>query len=1292
MPTFHLRTTNSNVSLGFISKPLTVAATTLPSLCARFNFALLRFCSDKVHADLLELYLRRLEDKISAVRTAASDCVRSIWTFLSVDRANRTARRIRALASEDTRSEVRAVALRSLPLTEESSKVLVERTGDYDGSVRTASFSRLAELPVEFFTIESVHTLSNNAYTAALSYEASSTRDTEPEEEPQPLGEVREIYFSAASRRRREETALYNVLAMFLKEADDNIWAFLNWFPLDSNPQAVLFILSTLFSRGLEFPADFSTREMLEPLDPQKNIAVAIVFCERLAKLPHGKAEIESLVPEPLDVCDEFSSSLDAPNSSKVFLLLRMAKFLDYSDESGRSGMESMLMDILRQKPDIPIVKLVLANARLVQNVVQIYTQQVVEIIVDQWVDLTDPSSYGGALAVTLELLASLPADSVEFPALARIEEDILAPAKRYVTDAQDAALHALYVKSLSHLGRWVARTREDNFDDLCFWVSNPKKSAPLRAAAITTLVDWFLMPNVQMPSGALDLDGLANALLKIVRTSLLNAPLTFAAVAGLTRLFFSNTVTTDTTISQFMQSSFTKMTTDPRLKTVLASFFPTWASYPDARPIVLAGFLHMIRHAPEDVPAAQRKMILRYSLRLIFEHAESEEVGEYNASISKKCLKTIYASSDRADVWDVMKELDFNGVSNDDKEQIDRMLGKVTTKFAVHLPIAKKILSRMLQPGESKKRASAKFPEPPVKKDKASNAGGRIALDSAAHKLLARTASPYLDANSKKRRREELLSSKADADEEKGDAEDEDKDELVVSFNKPTQAARNALMSQRRIEFEGLEDYELVTVQDKTPVKASSKSKRAVAAPVQPRTPEARGKSKAAIPQTEPRRKRPKLAEWDEEPEEEFTDANALLQKLELQLGTDPKVLQKIKDLTALVAHSPRKDTPNGKNSANGDSNGNGTTARRLVSRKALGGKMLDDIEDPVEEVEEPRTSRPKRGRVSTSVAPMTQTPVPAGRPLRSRTAASAEKASSSQVNESISDDDEVAPEMPTPKRSKRLEASSRADITSPSSSQVASQSVTSPSRATRAKRKELEIDEEAPSQASAVTPSQRATRSARLASASTESIEVQKSKAKTVEDPQTDWKKMHFPSLTAPRQHGVVGLLGFGAHRDQLNEYIEELKELDIEAVEVIAFDKAANITHLVLRSNEHSRTSSCYGIAGTWIMSTKWLDAIIKKGAWVAEDKFGSRINKSIFSGQATFFSPQLQANSALKRIAQSIVKENGGTVTINGGKAHHILATLQDDISYLLEQFEGMPIISLTKLLDDIHQRV
>ena len=1245
---------------------------------AAFNFRLFDFDSDKVHADLLELYLRRLEDKISAVRTAASDCVRSIWTFLSVDRANRTARRIRALASEDTRSEVRAVALRSLPLTEESSKVLVERTGDYDGSVRTASFTRLAELPVEYFTIESVHTLSNNAYTAAINFEASSTRDSEPEEEPQPLGEVREIYFSAASRRRREETALYNVLMMLLKEANDNIWEFLNWFPLDANPQAVLFVLSTLFSRGLEFPADFSTREMLEPLDPQKNIAVAVVFCERLAKLPHGKAEIESLVPEPLDVCDEFSSSLDSPNSSKVFLLLRMAKFLDYSDESGRSGMESMLMDILRRKPDVNIVKLVLANARLVQNVVQIYTQQVVEIIVDQWVDLTDPSSYGGALAVTLELLASLPADSVEFPALARIEEDILAPAKRYVTETQDAVLHALYVKSLSHLGRWVSRTREDNFDDLCFWVSNPKKSAPLRAAAITTLVDWFLMPNVQMPSGSLDLDGLANALLKIVRTSLLNAPLTFAAVAGLTRLFFSNKVTTDSTISQFMQSSFTKMTTDPRLKTVLSSFFPTWASYPEARPNILAGFLNMIRHAPEDVPAAQRKMILRYSLRLIFEHAESEEVGVYNASISKKCLKTVYASADRQDVWDVMKELDFNGVSNDDKEQIDRMLGKVTTKFPAHMPVAKKILSRMLQPGESKKRASAKFPEPPVKKDKASATGGRLALDSAAHKLLARTASPYLDANSKKRRRDELMSSKADAEDEKAD----DEDELTISFTKPSQAARNALMSQRRIEFEGLEDYELVTAQDKTPVKPSSKSKRPIA-PAPPKTPEARGKSKATAPQTEPRPKRAKLSEWDEEPQEEFQDANVLLQKLELQLGTDPKVLKKIKDLTAMVSTSPRGD------SANGDSNG--TTSRKLVSRKALGGKMLqDDIEDAAEE-EEPRASRPKRGRLSTSVAPMTQTPVSTGRPLRSRTAASAEKASSSQVQEPISDD-EAIPEMPTPKRSKRLESSNRAEVTSPSSSQVASQSVTSPSRMTRAKHRELDIEEEPASQVSAVTPSQRATRSARLASTSIESIEAPKSKVNSAEDPQTDWKKMHFPSLTAPRQHGVVGLLGFGAHREQLDEYIEELKELDIEAVEVIAFDKSANITHLVLRSKEHSRTSSCYGIAGAWIMSTKWLDAIIKKRSWVAEDKFGSRINKSIFSGQATFFSPQLQANSALKRIAQSIVKENGGTVTINGGKAHHILATIQDDIPYLIEQFEGMPIISLTKLLDDIHQRV
>lgn len=1242
-----------------------------------------------MHADLLDLYLRRLEDKISAVRQAASDCVRSIWPFLAAERATRTARRLRALAAEDTRSEVRAIALRTLPLSEDSSSVLVERTGDYDGTVRTAALLRLAELPVEFFTVESVHLLSSNAYTAAINYEANSTRESEAEEEPQPLGEGhgREIYFSAASRRRREETALYNVLSMLLKEAGDEIWSFLNWFPLDENPQAVLYILSTLFSRGLEFPSDFTTREMLDPLDPHKNIAVAVVFCERLAKLPHGRAEIETLVPEPLDVCDEFSSCLGNPNCSKVFLLLRLAKFLDYSDESGRSGMETMLMDILRRKPDVSIVKLVLANTRLVQNIVQIYTQEVVEIIVDQWVDLTDPSSYGGALAVTMELLASLPADSVEFAALARIEEDILAPAKRYVTEAQDATLHALYVKCLSHLGRWVSRTRDDNFDDLFFWISNPKKSSPLRSAAITTLVDWFLMPNVEMPSGSADPDGLANALLKILRTTPLNAPLSFAAAAGLTRLFFSNTITSDATISQFMQSSFTRLTNDPRLKSVLSSFFPTWASYPEARPIILAGFLHIIRHAPEDIPVAQRKMMLRYSLRLIFEHAEFSEVGEYNSAIAKKCLKTLYASSERGDIWDVMKELDFNGLTPDVKEQLDRMLGKVTTKFPVHLPVAKKILARVLQPGEIKKRTSAKFPEPPVKKDKAGAAGGRISLDSAAHKLLARTASPYMDAKSKKRRRDELLGPNDDEEE----AEEEITASKNVTATRPSQVERNHL-SQKRREFEGLEEYQLHTVKDKTPIK-STRSKPSLAPPITPKTPTSRNTSTAASktkvlpPHTEPRPKRAKMAEWDDaekDDEEELQDPGVLLKRLELQLGTDTKALQKIKDLAAIVAGSPRKEESS---SAFEDEAPNGKS-RRLVSRKNIGGKMIGD-EDPVEDVEdeEPRASRPKRGRLSIAQTQASPEPI-TERTSRSKAVASTSKASSSQLVRTTTDDDIGV--VPTPKRSKRTETAD--PISSPSSSQLSQ--VVSPSKATRSKRKELDIStvdpSSQPSQPSKIVSSQRMTRS-QMASTSTDSI-PSNSKLNTVEDPQTDWKKMHFPSLGLPKGSRLVGLLGFGAHQDKLEEYREKLQELEIEAVEVTAFDVNLGITHLVLRQNEHSRTSSCYGISGVWIMSTRWLDEILKEGSWVAETKFGSRINKSIFAGQSVYLSPQLQSNGPLKRIAQSIIKENGGNITINGGKAHHILATLQDDVPYLREQFEGMPIISLTKLLDDIHQRV
>ena len=1192
----------------------------------------------------------------------------------------KTARRLRLLASDDTRSEVRAIALRSLPLSTDSEKVLLERTGDYDGMVRTAALLRLAELPVSFFTVESVHILSSNAYTAAINYESGTTRDSEPEEDPQPLGEVqgREIYFSAASRRRREETALYNVLNMLLKEAGDDIWAFLNWFPLDSNPQSVLYILSTLFSRGLEFPADFSSREMLEPLDAHKNIAVAVVFCERLAKLPHGKAEIDSLVPEPLDVCDEFSSCLDSPNSSKVFLLLRLAKFLDYSDESGRSGMESMLMDILRRKPEIPIVKLVLANARLVQNIVQIYTQQVVEIIVDQWVDVTDPSSYGGALAVTLELLASLPADSVEFPALARIEEDILAPAKRYVAEAQDATLHALYVKSLSYLGRWVTRAREDNFDDLCFWVTNPKKSSPLRAAAMTTLVDWFLLPNVELPSGSLDLDGLANALLKIVRTTPLNAPLTFAAVAGLTRLFFSNLVTSDSTIFQFMQASFTKMTTDPRLKSVLSSFFPTWASYPEARPIILSGFLYMIRHAPEDLPAAQRKIIYRYWLRLIFEHAEPSEFGEYKSAIAKKCLKTIYASGDRVDIWDVLKEMDFVGLDEDAKEQLDRMLGKVTTKYPAHLNTAKKVLSQILQPSEPKKRSGVKFPEPPQKKDKPA---GRISLDSAAHKLLARTASPHLDSSAKKRRRAELL----DLNTEDGASEDEnEKEGLDYGFaSKPSQLARNRQLSQQRKEIDSLDDYKLVTVAERTPTKSSRSKKSEVA----PKTPIAKNGTKLAAPQTEPRPKRAKRSEWDEDEEEELQDPSVLLKKLELQLGTDPKALQKIKDLTSLVAtNSPRKDA-----SSSTQSNGNESSSRKLVSRKALGGKMLNDeinAAEEIEEVEEPRASRPKRGR--TSLVLPSASPEPAGRKLRSRSDSITSKSQSSQSNQSAVEEEEAGLDVPVPKKSKRWEPS---EATSPSSSQQ-SQALTSPSRATRSKRRELDISTTESSQPSKVVNSQRPTRSnvAAAASISTDSIGSQQAKTNPGEDPQTDWKKMHFPALSTPHGPTVVGFLGFGADQEQMNDYMENLRELDIESVEVTAFDKSLGVTHLVLRKNEQSRTSSCYGISGTWMMSLRWLDMIIKKGAWVSEEKYGSRINKSIFSGQSVFLSPQLQSNGSLKRIAQSIVKEMGGSITINGGKAHHILATLHDDIPYLREQFEGMPIISLTKLLDDIHQRV
>lgn len=1376
---------------------------------------------------MTELYLKRLEDKIVAVRTAASDCVRAIWPHLSEERVERTLKKLLVMASEDPRSEVRAIALRSLPTTEESIEVIMERSGDYDTIVRAAALQRLSEMDASLFTIDSVHLLAKNAYTAALNYEASASKEEEQDDDPQPLqeSEVPSFPFSAASRRRKEETALYNVLMILLREAGDNIWEFLDWFPLGENPQAVLFILSTLFSRNFAFPTDFTTREMVEPLDAHKNIAVAVSFCERLAKTPRGSREIEALVPEPVAVCDELDAEKGSPNSSKIFLLLRLAKFLDYSDESGRSEMERQLLALLRRKPQAHIVKLILSNLRRVQNIVQIYTKEVVEAIVDKWIDLTEDfensdeeahqSPFFGALSVTLELLATLPSDLTEFGALARIEDDILAPAKKRITESQDPALQALYIKNLAHLGKWVARTREDNFDDLCFWTTNPKKSPPLRAAALTTLVDWFLLtPNITLPAGSLDAEGLANAILKIINDTPLNAPLTFAAVAGLMRLVFSNKITSESIISNFMLASFLKMTLDRRLRHLLASFFPTWASYPDARPIICGAFLHFIRHTPDDIPAPQRKMIWKFSLRLLFENARLEEMGEYNFVVAKKCLKTVYADTDRStDTFDILKELDFIGISDSERDQLDRMLGKVTNKIPSTLPAANKILAKMKQStsqatarkrnslGNLKFPNSWKFPEPPPQKvpkqakaeressnvnnntsdgnSRTSAKGGRLSLDSEAHKrLLAKSKGKsssdddIIDEDARKnpaKRKRGRLEIKMVGTKSNDESEEDDGDNGEEETVTDTQVARASHMSQLRREYVDLDDFEIKTVSEtkkrgsassaastRTPTKNSSSTKTSAANSKKSdstaatlRTPEAKNakKSKVAPMTAPPASKRRKLAELDESKDEDdgLTDADTLLKQLELKLGTDAVALQKIRDLSKIVSTNSPKTSETSKRGSKSkvvdpdeeeeeEENVQKTTpSRRLLPRRTA-SKMAEELSrvqtmELDDEDDEPPVSRAKRGRNATrndeisenedeisknageiskfssknksavSPAPSASPSVSAGKILRSKITSTPFKSNTkvptspnnlsdaeAGIEEEVEDfdDSELAPP------SKKLK---HREVESSNTSKANSSRSTSRGAQKDESKEEVEIS----SSQRPIRASSRTVSSSQMSSNDGSAQSKTKGNSAFVagEDSSADWKKMHLPPLAARSGPKVIGFLGYGAHEAQLKSFQKKLSSLGFATKEIVGFDKKDQVSHLVIRSGavEPSRTASCYAVFGTWIMNEKWVDAIIKKGGWVAEEKFGTRVNKKIiFEGQSVFFSPKLASNASLKRIAQSIVKECDAKVTINGAKADCILATMYDDISFLREEFEDLPIISVTKLLTDVNKAV
>jgi hypothetical protein len=1255
---------------------------------------------DQVMYELSDTFMKRLEDKIVAVRMAASDCLMFLTPHLPAERALKLERRLRFLASEDSRSEVRSVALRTLSSASESVNVIIERTGDYDGSVRTAALQRAAELPLESFSVDSVHTVVNNAYTAAVTYEASMTSSVEKEEEPMPLEKAagREVAFSAESRRRREEQALMHVLDMLLTAVENNLWAFLNWLPLDANPQACLYVLHALFARGLEFPEDFSTREMQEPLDTHKNVAVAVVFCERLSRQPNGHQSIDDLVPEPLDVAGEFDVTDDVA-SSKIFLLLKLCKFLDYSDESGRSGMERTLLDLLKKKPPTHILKLVLSNLRLVQNVVQIYTENIVTVILSDYLDYTDDSSWDGVLSVTSELLASLPLHSTEFAALARIEEDILTPAKKPVLASQDQALFAKYTECIGALGKFVARTRDEHFDDLCFWVTNQKKAPLLRATAITAIVTWFLLPNVVL-TGAMDIENFASALLKIINDTPLHAPLTFAALAGLLRLLFSNRVKTDSIISQFLQLAFLKLPNDPRLKTPISSFLPTWASYPESRPIICDGFLHSIRHFPDDVPPPHRKLIWRYLLRLVFEHSSLQnEVGQYNFSIAKKCLKTVYAS-ERADPMEILKELDFVGLTEIERQQLDRMLGKVVSKFPVHENATKRILGTLMNPAEMKNRASAKFPEPPQKKEKATSSTGRASLDSEAHKKLAAKSVLHQSAErrQKKRAHEEI---------DQADAND------LSSSPSATQVARTEALSRLKGQYEELDDYELATAAEepKTPAKASRTSRGAVASRSNAKevpsslskktsvaeTPMRAKKAEKVVPFTEPKPKRSKMSPNPGE-EDDLTDTNALLAQLESRLGGDATARAKIKELSNLVADATIRE-----------SKPDSGPSRRLVSKSKIGGRLNDDDEEDdflhekplvhpqkpsnkmeIEEEEadflEPAASRPKRARAPSAVKEEVTSS------QRRSTHLSTPKAA---IELSSGEDELLMPAMKKPPRRAEASASPSQIPPTPTPAEPRTKASKIGRIQTLEVNRSINSDDSSQNTQSKRSPSkpQAATASQSSLDASVSTSKIRRGPPSAEEAQKVDWKKQHFPALSAPHGPIHIGLLGYASHTEESQAYIEALARIKIKAEEIKRFDSTSQVTHLVIRKGESpSSTSSSFAVKGIWIMSSRWIDAMLEEGKKVPETEFGARITKSLFQGQNVFFSPQLSSNGPIKRLAQAMVKEGGGSVTINSNKAHYILATNEDDISFLIDQFDGMPILSISTLLDDCHKFV
>lgn len=337
---------------------------------------------------------------------------------------------------------------------------------------------------------------------------------------------------------------------------------------------------------------------------------------------------------------------------------------------------------------------------------------------------------------------------------------------------------------------------------------------------------------------------------------------------------------------------------------------------------------------------------------------------------------------------------------------------------------------------------------------------------------------------------------------------------------------------------------------------------------------------------------------------------------------------------------------------------------------------KMQMDDED---DIIEPSSSRPKRARtMSKTVEEPPSTP--------SRRSSRLLSAPPLPKDDQSDDDDGMAP--PKTKRPKRSASPS-------DESPLPSQTRTTRSSAQKSGLHVLEVNRSTTSDESSQKISTRPKHglSATPPSSMDASTSVRKVPLSAEEAKKIDWKQQHFPALSAPLGPVKIGLLGYASHPEESNHYIEKLQAIEIEAEEVNSFVSNQKITHLVVRGGEAaSRTSCTFAIHGVWIMSAKWLDRILDKGEKISEKNFGARITKSVFSGQQVYFSPQLTTSGPVKRLAQTMVKEGGGSITINSNKAHFILATNEDDISFLAEQFDNMRILSVTTLVDDSHKYV